>query len=103
MAYGIQTWDQYGNPNNYGVTPVSVLGYFGVATNQQSGAIAYTVPPGFVVDVLQVNSGQVYTRTRRVIQVSGGTVSLGAAAEDNFGANTYPAVAGFVIVYLRAA
>jgi hypothetical protein len=26
MTWGIQTWDANGNPNNYGIKPVSVVG-----------------------------------------------------------------------------
>jgi len=103
MAWGIQTWDANGNPNNYGLVPISVLGFFSVAAGQQSGAASYTVPPGFVMDFLQVNTGESYTTVRRTITVSGSTITLGAAAETNFGANTYPAIAGFIVAYLRAA
>ncbi len=103
MAYGIQTWDANGNPNNYGLVPISVLGFFAVNQNQQSGSVSYTVPAGFVMDILQVSSGETYSQTRRTVTVSGGSISIGAAADTNFGANTYPAIAGFIIAFLRAA
>ena len=102
MSWGIQTWDANGNPNNYGLVPISVLGYFAVAAGQQSGAASYTVPAGFRMEFLQVTASADYTTARRTITVSGGTIILGAAAENNFGAGTYPAINGFVIVYLRA-
>ncbi|MEL4014401.1 hypothetical protein [Dryocola clanedunensis] len=103
MTWGIQTWDANGKPNNYGLVPVSVVGFFAVGQNQQSGSVSYPVPAGFVMDVLQVCSGETYTQTRRTVTVSGGNISIGAAADDNFGTNTYPAIAGFVIAFLRAA
>lgn len=103
MTWGIQTWDANGKPNNYGLVPVSVVGFFAVSQNQQSGSASYTVPAGFVMDVLQVCSGETYTQTRRTVTVSGGNISIGAAADDNFGTNTYPAIAGFIIAFLRAA
>lgn len=102
MAWGIQTWDASGNPNNYGLVPISVLGFFAVAAGQQSGAASYVVPAGFRMEFLQVTASDIYTISRRTITVSGGTITLGAAADNNFGANTYPAINGFVIVYLRA-
>ncbi|WP_312453285.1 hypothetical protein [Pseudescherichia sp.] len=103
MAWGIQTWDTNGNPNNYGLVPISVLGYFAVAAGQQSGVASYTVPAGFRLEFLQVTASDSYTTTRRSITVSGGTITLSVAAETNFGAGTYPAINGFVIAYLRAA
>jgi len=102
MSWGIQTWDASGNPNNYGLVPISVLGYFGVAAGQQSGTLSYVIPAGFRMEFLQVTASDSYTTTRRTITVSGGTITLGAAADNNFGANTYPAITGFVIAYLRA-
>lgn len=102
MAWGIQTWDANGKPNNYGLVPISVLGYFAVAAGQQSGAASYIVPSGFRMEFLQVTASANYTTIRRTITVSGGTITLGAASENNFGAGTYPAINGFIIVYLRA-
>jgi len=103
MAWGIQTWDANGNPNNYGLVPISVLGFFAVAAGQQSGAASYVVPAGFRMEFLQITASDSYTRARRTITVFGGTITLGAAAETDFGPNTYPAINGFVIAYLRAA
>ncbi|WP_313105207.1 hypothetical protein [Pseudescherichia vulneris] len=103
MSWGIQTWDANGNPNNYGLVPISVLGYFAVAAGQQSGAANYVVPAGFRMEFMQVTASDSYTTARRSITVSGGTITLGAAADNNFGAGTYPAISGFVIAYLRAA
>ncbi|KNC91305.1 hypothetical protein [Trabulsiella odontotermitis] len=102
MAWGIQTWDASGNPNNYGLVPVSVVGFFSVTSGQQSGSAAYTVPSGFVMEVLQVCSDTTYTTKRRRVTVAGGTITIAAASDTDFGANTFPAIAGFVIAYLRA-
>lgn len=103
MSWGIQTWDANGNPNNYGLVPVSVLGFFSVINGQQSGSASYTLPAGFVMEILQVSSDAAYTTTRRKINISGGSVSISSVSDTDFGANTYPAVAGFIIAYLRAA
>jgi hypothetical protein len=103
MAFGIQTWDANGKPNNYGLVPVSVVGFFHVAQNQQSGSATYTVPAGFVMDILQAFAGESYTNTRRKVTVSGGSITIGAAGDADFGADTYPALAGHIIAFLRAA
>lgn len=103
MSWGIQTWDANGNQNNYGLVPVSVLGFFSVTNGQQSGSASYTLPSGFVMEILQVSSDAAYTTVRRKINISGGSVSISAVSELDFSANTYPAVAGFIIAYLRAA
>jgi hypothetical protein len=103
MAFGIQTWDANGNPNNYGLVPVSVVGFFAVSAGQQSGTASYPVPAGFVLDILQVCTGETYSQTRRTVTVSGGNITIGAAADTNFGVNTYPAIGGFIIAFLRAA
>lgn len=103
MGWGIQTWDANGNKNNYGLVPVSMLGFFSVTNGQQSGSASYTLPSGFVMEILQVSSDAAYTTTRRKINISGGSVSISAVSDTDFSANTYPAVAGFIIAYLRAA
>lgn len=103
MSFGIQTWDVNGKPNNYGLVPVSVVGFFPVAQNQQSGSVSFPVPAGFVMDVLQAFSGETYTNIRRTVTVSGGNITVGAAGDADFGANTYPALAGHIIAFLRAA
>jgi len=103
MAFGIQTWAANGTPNNYGLVPVTVAGYFSVGLNQQSGAVSYPVPPGFALYVMPVCASNVYTTARRRFTITGGTISISAAAENDFGAGTYPAYEGFVIAYLRAA
>ncbi len=38
MARGIQTWDANGNPNNYGIKPVSVVGRVQLSEGQTSGS-----------------------------------------------------------------
>lgn len=103
MSWGIQTWDENGNQNNYGLVPVSVLGFFSLANGQQSGSATYTLPAGFIMEILQVSSDAAYTTTRRKINISGGSVSISSVSDTDFSANTYPAVAGFIIAYLRAA
>ena len=103
MSWGIQTWDASGKVNNYGLVPISVLGFFSVSNGQQSGGATYSLPAGFVMEILQVCSDSNYTTKRRKITVSGGMVTITAASSDiDFGVNTFPAVAGFIIAYLRA-
>lgn len=101
--FGFAGWKESGIKNNYGIKPISVLGYFSVTNGQQSGNATYTIPSGFIMEVLQVCADSNYTTTRRKVTVSGGTVTISAASADtDFGANTFPAVAGFIIAYIRA-
>lgn len=103
MSWGIQTWDANGKVNNYGLVPISVLGFFSVSNGQQSGNATYNIPAGFVMEALQVCADSNYTTKRRKITISGSTLTITAASSDSdFGANTFPAVAGFIIAYLRA-
>ena len=44
MAYGIQTWDASGKPNNYGIKPVSVVGRIQLAAGQTSGSWSLRCP-----------------------------------------------------------
>lgn len=101
MSYGIQTWDATGRPNNYGIVPVSVLGFVQVSQNQQSGGATFSIPDGYVMDALQACSGETYTQTRRIVVINGGAMTIGPAADNDFGSNTYPAIAGFIIAFLR--
>jgi len=101
--FGFASWTPAGVKNNYGLVPISVLGFFSVTNGQQSGGASYTLPSGFVMEILQVSSDAAYTTIRRKINISGGSVSISSVSGTDFSANTYPAVAGFIIAYLRAA
>ena len=94
--FGFASWTPAGVKNNYGLVPISVLGFFSVTNGQQSGGASYTLPSGFVMEILQVSSDAAYTTIRRKINIS-------SVSGTDFSANTYPAVAGFIIAYLRAA
>ncbi|ENB6636648.1 hypothetical protein ABH584_002874, partial [Enterobacter hormaechei] len=49
MAWGIQTWDANGIPNNYGIKPVSVVGRVQLSEGQTSGSWSFTIPAGMKV------------------------------------------------------
>ncbi|EOC1313842.1 hypothetical protein ACTEV4_000635 [Cronobacter turicensis] len=100
-AFGIQTWDALGIPNNYGIQPISVLGYIQMGLNQQTGGATFQLPSGMVMDFMTVNFDGSYTQTRRTITVSGGNLSVGSAANNNYATNTYPATAGYIVAFLR--
>ncbi|WP_162897211.1 hypothetical protein [Klebsiella pneumoniae] len=44
MAFGYNAWDANGVPNNYGIKPVSVTGFFFIDVNQKSGQWEFSIP-----------------------------------------------------------
>lgn len=103
MAWGFQAWDSAGKPNNYGLVPVTVVGRFSLAYEQVSASVSYPVPAGYVLDYIQCPVSFGYTQVRRVISVSGGTVTVSQGGQTSFGAGTESAQAAIIVVYLRKA
>ncbi|MBV7404391.1 hypothetical protein [Enterobacter sp. ENT03] len=101
MAWGFQTWDASGKPNNYGLVPVTVVGRLSVTFEQVSGSASYTVPAGYVLDYIQAPVSFGYTQVRRSITINGGTITVGQAAQSSFGAGTESAQAAIIVLYLR--
>lgn len=84
MAYGIQTWDASGNPNNYGIKPVSVVGRIQLAAGQNSGSWSFTVPSGMKVGfALSLDEGG--NSVGRSIVASGNTITVTAASSVGLG------------------
>lgn len=54
MAWGVQTWDANGNPNNYGIKPVSVYGSQLLTDGQNSGTWTIPVPSGLRLNFYHV-------------------------------------------------
>ncbi|MFD3249849.1 hypothetical protein [Rahnella aquatilis] len=98
--WGIQTWDENGNPNNTGIVPVLVVATVYLSAGQVSGTYSYTVPPGFRVDAIQSPiTGDGYSGSRRKITGSGGTITLSDASGD-YSAGTYTADECWLVIYL---
>lgn len=103
MAWGVQTWDAQGNPNNYGFTPVSVVGIVSVAFEQVSGGWSFNVPAGFVLDYMQAPTSFGNTAVRRSINISGGNINLSSAGSSNFGFGSEWAQAAYIIFFIKKA
>lgn len=100
MAWGIQTWDANGIPNNYGIKPVSVIGVIPLASGQNSGAWSFPVPAGFRVGfVVSLDNGG--TTVGRRIVASGNTITILPASEAGVG--NYPASACELVVFMERA
>ncbi|QPX75196.1 hypothetical protein [Klebsiella phage P528] len=100
MAYGFQSWDTNGNPNNYGIVPVSVAGYISLSEGQKSGSWSFNVPSGLRLGFFWVANQDKSGLSKRTITVSGNTINVGSAADDSFGVNIYPATQGFIVVQM---
>lgn len=103
MAWGFQTWDANGKPNNYGLVPITVVGQFPVAQDQVSGSVTYPVPAGYVLDYIHSPRSFFPTTKRRVITITGGTVSLSQGADTSYGIGSESAQAAMIVVYVRKA
>ncbi|HAW7887468.1 TPA: hypothetical protein JLN09_003848 [Escherichia coli] len=100
MAFGIQTWDAAGRPNNYGIKPVSVVGRIPLSQGQTSGSWSFTLPAGMKVGfAISLDKGAVNVGRR--IVASGNTISLSAAS--SVGVGNYPASECELIVFMEKA
>lgn len=103
MAWGFQTWDANGKPNNYGLVPITVVGRLQMAFEQVTGSAVFAVPAGYVLDYIQSPSSYGYTQVRRAVNISGGNVTITSAPQTSFGIGTESAQPGFIVFYLRKA
>ncbi|ANG93189.1 hypothetical protein A8A57_12580 [Lelliottia amnigena] len=98
MAWGIQTWDANGIPNNYGIKPVSVVGRIQLAAGQTSGSWSFTVPSGMKVGfVLSLDEGG--NGVGRRIVAAGNTIIVTAASAVGLG--NYPASKCEIVVFME--
>ncbi|WP_054178588.1 hypothetical protein [Trabulsiella odontotermitis] len=103
MAWGFQSWDASGKPNNYGIVPITIVGRLLLNFEQLTASQTFTVPDGYVLDYIQCPRSISYTTKRRVISVSGGTVTVRQGGDTSFGIGTESAQAATIVVYLRRA
>lgn len=100
MAWGFQTWDASGVPNNTGIVKVFTIGTIKVDLNQKSGAWSFSVPSGYKIDFMTLQDGIGFTQERRGLRVlNNNTLEMFDAAGQWFN-GTAPAYAGWIIVYL---
>lgn len=98
MAWGFQTWDANGKPNNYGIKPVSVVGRIPLAVGQNAGSWSFTVPAGMKVG-FAVSLDEGGSAVGRRIVASGNTITITAAS--NTGVGNYPASKCELIVFME--
>lgn len=108
MAWGVQTWDANGKPNNYGIKPVSVYGTQILANGQKSGAWTVPVPSGLRLNYYHVANASETSSAglgngRRKVTVSGNTISVSSAGDTEYAANTYQAARAFLVITLERA
>lgn len=102
MTWGVQTWDENGNPNNYGIKPVSVNSTQLLTNGQKSGTWVVEVPAGLRLNFYHVpndsdsNSGGMGIGRRRIV-VTGNAVVVSAAGDYEYSADTFPAARAFLI------
>lgn len=106
MAWGMQTWDKNGKPNNHGIKPVSVYGSQLLANGQKSGKWTVPVPTGFRLNFYHVlnnsdTSSEGMGIGRRRITVSGNTITVSGAGDYEFAANTFQAGRAFLILTIE--
>ncbi|WP_413499173.1 hypothetical protein [Buttiauxella gaviniae] len=100
MAWGFQTWDANGTPNNYGIKPVSVVGRIQLTAGQTSGNWSFTVPSGMKVG-FAVSLDEGGNSVGRRIVASGNTITVTTAS--SVGLGNYPASKCEVVVYMEQA
>lgn len=100
MAWGFQSWDANGKPNNYGIVPISVAGVFKLTSGQQSGSYSYSVPDGYALQFAVGFTPANYTAKRRRINISGNSIVITSAADSSMGGDVYQADVADVIVYM---
>ncbi|HFF8547290.1 TPA: hypothetical protein ACGEYS_000773 [Kluyvera cryocrescens] len=106
MTWGVQTWDENGNPNNYGIKPVSVYGTQLLSNGQKSGSWTIPVPEGLklnyyhVANASETSSGGLGSGRRRVT-VSGDTITVSSAGDIEYAANTYQAARAFLVITIE--
>lgn len=106
MVWGVQTWNASGVPNNYGIKPVSVYGTQLLANGQKSGSWTIPVPPGLklnyyhVANASETSSGGMGSGRRRV-SVSGNTITVSAAGDTEYAANTFLAARAFLVITIE--
>lgn len=104
--YGVQTWGANGVPNNYGIKPVSVLSSLLLINGQKSGSWTFTVPAGLKLNYYHIQNGNGdaggLNSGRRKVTISGGIITVSAAGDSEYLANTFPAGRAFLIITLEA-
>ncbi|ELY2495264.1 MULTISPECIES: hypothetical protein [Cronobacter] len=100
--FGYASWDENGNPNNYGIKPVSVIGHIRLTNGQKSGTYSFNVPAGYKLGFIVVPAGaSSYIEGRRVITISGNAIVIGGGTNNSL--NQHQAGEAHLVVFVEVA
>lgn len=99
--YGVGTWDANGKFNNYGIQPITVVGRQSLELLQRTGTYTYTVPSGYVLRFFHTTTIIAALRERRRVVVSGNSIVITDAGNDNVAASTFPALQAELVAYIE--
>ncbi|WVX93038.1 hypothetical protein [Escherichia phage BUCT-XGG-1] len=97
--YGIATYDANGKYNNYGIKPVSVVGFDFLSAGKNSYSFSYSIPAGTKVGfVISLDDGAISGPARKIV-ASGNKITITPTSSP--GANVYPSSNCYLIAYLE--
>lgn len=97
--YGIATYDSNGKYNNYGIKPVSVVGFDFLSAGNNSYSFSYSTPAGTKVGfVISLDDGAISGPARKIV-ASGNKITITPTSSP--GANVYPSSNCYLIAYLE--
>lgn len=97
--YGIATYDANGKYNNYGIKPVSVVGFDFLSAGNNSYSFSYSIPAGTKVGfVISLDDGAISGPARKIV-ASGNKITITPTSSP--GANVYPSSNCYLIAYLE--
>lgn len=100
--FGFASWDENGNPNNYGIKPISVIGNISLANGQKSGTYSFDVPDGYKLSFIVVPTGaSSYVEGRRVITISGNSLVVSGGTNNSL--NQLQAGTAHLVVFIEVA
>lgn len=99
MAWGFGTWDSGGRDNNTGLVKINAVGTMQFDGNY-TGSQGFYQPQGYSLSFLHQAGGNYVGRMR--ISISGGTLTVSSASNDDYSQGTLPKYQmNFVVVYAR--
>lgn len=96
MSYGFDSFDSNGNSNNYGIVPISVLGFVTLSSGQ-TGSWSFNPPSGYGLAYEFTSTENNYNTASRFVSDNGSTVTVSNTGSGKI----IPAGSGFLTVYIR--
>lgn len=98
--FGFASWDESGNPDNYGIKPVTVIQNIALASGQKTGTYTFSVPDGYRLGFIFVPAGAgAYVAGRRIITISGSSIILTAGTDNSL--NQFQSGQASLVVFLE--